>query len=105
MPLTPSDPWAALVVIASQQVRPQALLRSFESLLLLRERLLQIPEVSLEALDVPLIPGASQAFTLRFLTQALTFAMVVRTSLALQLELLCEALEFPLELQVWVLPH
>jgi hypothetical protein len=36
-------------------------------------------------LDVPLIPGASQAFTLQLLTQALAFAMIVRTSLALQL--------------------
>src|SRR5215203_1912410 len=96
---------APLTVVASQEVRPQALPGSLESLLLLLERLLQIPEVSLEALDVPLIPGASQAFPLQFLTQALTFAMVVRTSLALQLELLSEALEFPLELKVRVLPH
>jgi hypothetical protein len=56
-------------------------------------------------LDVPLIPGASQAFTLQLLTQALAFAMVVCTSLALQLQFLREALEFSLKLQVRVLPH
>ena len=61
-------------------------------------------KVSLKALDVPLIPGASQAFTLQLLTQALTLAMVVRTSLALQLQLLRESLEFSLKLQVRVLP-
>jgi hypothetical protein len=62
-------------------------------------------KVSLKALDVPLIPGASQAFMLQLLTQALTCAMVVRTSLALQPQLLREALEFSLKLQVRVLPH
>ncbi len=56
-------------------------------------------------MDVPLIPGASQAFTLQLLIQALKFAMIVRTSLALQLHLLREALEFSRELKVGVLPH
>jgi hypothetical protein len=56
-------------------------------------------------LDVPLIPEASQAFTIQLLTQALTFTLVVRTSLALQLQLFREALEFSLKLQVRVLPH
>jgi hypothetical protein len=56
-------------------------------------------------LDVLLIPGAGQAFTRQLLTQALTFAMTVRTSLALQFQLLREALEFSLELQGRVLPH
>jgi hypothetical protein len=44
------------------------------------------------ALDVALIPGASQVFTLQLLTQALAFAMAVRTSLALQPQLLREGL-------------
>ena len=39
----------------------------------------------MKALDVPLILGAGQAFALQLLTQALAFAMIVRTSLALQL--------------------
>jgi hypothetical protein len=47
-------------------------------------------------LDVPLIPGASQAFTLHLLIQALTFAMVVRTSLALQVRVLAHELFDPL---------
>jgi hypothetical protein len=34
-----------------------------------------------KALDVPLIPGAGQAFTLQLRTQALAFAMLGRTSL------------------------
>jgi hypothetical protein len=54
----------------------------------LLEQLLQLPKVSLKVMDVPLIPGASQPFTLQLLTQALAFAMVVRTSLALQRRLL-----------------
>jgi hypothetical protein len=60
-------------------------------------------KISLKAFDVPLIPAASQAFTLQLLTQALAFAMVVRTSLALQPLLLREALEFSLKLQLRVL--
>jgi len=81
------------MVVASQEVSPLALLRSLESLL-------QLLKVSLKALNDPLIPGARHAFTLQLLTQALAFAMVVRTSLALQLQLLREALEFSLQLQV-----
>ena len=50
-------------------------------------------------------PNGSQAFTLQLLTQALTLAMVVHTSLALQFRLLREALDFSLKLQVRVLPH
>jgi hypothetical protein len=50
-------------------------------------------------------PNVSQAFTLQLLTQALTFAMVVCTSLALQLQLPFEALEFSPKLQVRVFPH
>jgi hypothetical protein len=51
-----------------------------------------------EALDVPLIPGASQRFTLQLRTQALAFAMLARTSLTLQPLLLREPLEFLLKL-------
>jgi hypothetical protein len=51
-----------------------ALLRSLESLL-------QLPKVSVKALDVPLIPGASQAFTLQLRTQALAFALLAQTFL------------------------
>src|SRR5215207_3261505 len=69
------------MVVASQEVSPLALLRSLESLL-------QLLKVSLKALNDPLIPGARHAFTLQLLTQALASAMVVRTSLALQLQLL-----------------
>jgi hypothetical protein len=58
-----------------------------------------------KALDVPLIPGAGQAFTLQLRTQALAFAMLGRTSLTLQPLLLREALEFSLKLQGQVLPH
>jgi hypothetical protein len=85
-------------VVAYQEVCPKALRWSLD-------RLLQLLEVSLKALDVPLIPGASQVFTLQLLTQALAFAMLVRTSLTLQLRLLREALEFSLKLQGQVLPH
>jgi hypothetical protein len=49
-------------------------------------------------LDVPLIPEVRQAFTLQFLTQALTFERVVRTSLALQFQLLREVLELSFKL-------
>ena len=62
-------------------------------------------KVSLKAFDVPLIPGASQAFTLQLLTQALALVVVVRTSLTLQLQFFGEALKFPLELLVGVLPR
>src|SRR5215211_6646009 len=78
------SPDGALMVVASQKVCPYALLRSLESLLQLLESMLQLLKVSLNALDVPLIPEASQAFTL---------------------QLLREALEFSLKLQVRVLPH
>jgi hypothetical protein len=71
----------------------------------LLEQLLELLKVSFKALDVPLIPGASQAFPLQLLTQALVVAIIVRTSLALQLQCLREALEFSLKLQVRVLPH
>jgi hypothetical protein len=104
--LAPGD----TLVVVFRRVCPYALLRSLENLLPLLEQLLQLTKVSIRALDDPLIPGASQAFTLQLLTQALTFATVVRTSLALQLQLLREsflreALEFSLKLQARVLPH
>jgi hypothetical protein len=45
----------------------------------------------------------SQPFTFQLLTQALAFAMLVRTSLALQLQIPREELEFSFERRV--LPH
>jgi hypothetical protein len=66
---------------------------------------LQLLEFSLETLSASLILGAGQALALQVLTQALAFAVVVSTPLALQSQFLGEALEFPLELQVGVLPR
>jgi hypothetical protein len=67
--------------------------------------MLQLPEGLAEALDVPLIPGASQMFTLQLLIEALAFAVLVRTSLTLQPLLLREALECSLQLQGQELSH
>ena len=86
------------MVSAFQKIRPSALLRGFECLL-------QYPHVSLKSSNVLLIPRASKAFMLQLLSQALSLAMVVHTSRALQLEVLRKALEFSLKLQVRMLPH
>jgi hypothetical protein len=67
--------------------------------------LLQLPKVSLKALDVLMISEASQAFALQLFTSRRSWSWSARDVRAIIANASAWALEFSLKLQVRVLPH